>query len=632
MRLSINLLFSLFAGCLFVPTVCWGSEALAGNDDEVAVVEKEVAEETATVDPKVLQRVTYDIKYLASDELGGRKPGTEGIELAAKHIEKVYKEIGLKTLDNGTFRQDFEVRQGLALDKEATTLKMTNSSAEKLTLDLKFGEDFMAQAMTRGFDLDQDLVFVGYGINAEKELNYNDYRDVDVEGKLVVMIRREPQQNDAGSVFDGERVSTYSYIQTKTRAARTAGAVGMIMVNDGATASDDEKDTLEDANRFGGAFPFIQIKRKVLNKMLEISPIVDANGQKLKSLAEIEKRIDETLSPVSQPMAGWKAKVKSSTRRNMAKTSNIVGIIEGEGPLADQTIVIGGHYDHLGMGGFGSRSNKREVHNGADDNATGTAAVMELARRFAKRGKKPSRRLVFICFSAEEMGLLGAYHYVEEPLFSLENTKAMVNFDMIGWLRDDRVTVFNANSATEFDQLLDKANADIGMEVVKSAGFGGSDHLPFFQKQIPVMFIHTGLTSTYHTPEDDFETIDCEGAVRVIDYSEKVLDELLALESGPTFQSADRNRRNRIRLGVSLDDDVEGGVMITRIVDGSLAKKNGFQVNDIITSVGTVKTDKRREVTREIRSNNGKTVMFKLKRGEENVEILVTLKNDDTDG
>ena len=316
-------------------------------------------------------------------------------------------------------------------------------------------------------------------------------------------------------------------------------------------------------------------------------------------------------------------------KQKMAETSNIVGIIEGEGPHADETIVIGGHYDHLGMGGGGSRSPKREVHNGADDNATGTAAVIELARRYAARDKKPARRLVFVCFSAEEMGLLGAYHYTKEPLFPLNGTAAMVNFDMIGWLRNDKVTVYNATSAPEFDTLLDRANAEQGLDIAKSSGFGGSDHLPFFQKQIPVMFIHTGLTSTYHTPEDDFETIDCEGAVKVIDYSEKVVDELLSLAKKPTFQSNVQRRRTRVRLGVSLDEDVENGVMITRILEGSIAEKAGFEPGDIITAVGPNATDKRREVNKEIRSNNGKSVMIKFRRGEQQLEKMVELKNPD---
>ena len=143
--------------------------------------------------------------------------------------------------------------------------------------------------------------------------------------------------------------------------------------------------------------------------------------------------------------------------------------------------------------------------------------VVELARMFAKRGKAPGRRLVFICFSAEEMGLLGAKHYVKEPLFPLEDTVAMVNFDMIGWLRDDKLTVFNWNSCAEFAPILENANQAMKLDLVKPvSGFAGSDHLPFLQYKMPVMFMHTGLTSTYHTPEDDFETLDCDGALKVI--------------------------------------------------------------------------------------------------------------------
>lgn len=578
-----------------------------------------------------LQRVTYDIKYLASDELGGRKPGTEGIELAAQYIEEQYKQAGLQTLDNGTYRQEFKVRQGLALNENETSLKFVGSEGDEATIEFKLNEDYIPQAKRSGFDFDTDLVFAGYGINAEKELNYNDYRDVDVKGKVVLLIRREPQQEREDSVFDGTEVSRFSYIATKVAAAKRAGAIGIIMVNDGLSADNDEKDTLESPTRFRTTFPMIHVKRKAINDFLAQAPLIDSDGRRITNLAEVEQRIDETLSPMSQPFAGWKVVASSEAETKMAPTSNIIGIIEGEGPLADETIVIGGHYDHLGMGGMGSRVNRREIHNGADDNATGTAAVIELARRFAQRPDKPARRLVFVCFSAEEMGLLGAYHYVKEPIVSLDRTNVMVNFDMIGWLRDDKVTVFNATSAAEFDSLLDRANEGLGMDVAKSSGFGGSDHLPFFQNNIPVMFIHTGLTSTYHTPEDDFETIDCAGAVRVIDYSEKIIDELLALENKPKFQGTGARRTRRVRLGVSLDDEVENGVRISRVLEGSIAEKAGFEEGDIITAVGVEKTDKRREVNRQIRANSGKTVMIKIRRGEEQLEKMVELKNDDED-
>lgn len=634
MRITYPMFVSAVMLMLLSSSVFGQATMEAPPENAAAAAQTEVAEPAENQQAKSspqLKRVTYDIKYLASDELGGRKPGTEGIEKAAKYIEDIYKEIGLKPLDDGSYRQKFDVRLGMQVDNEATSLKFMNPDEDESVMELVLGKDYMPQASRRGFDMDAELVFVGYGINAEEDYNYNDYRDIDVDGKIAVLIRREPQQEDEASVFEGTQVSRYSYIQTKTRAARDAGAVGIVMVNDGVNASDDERDSLEESSRFRTTLPFIQIKRRVFNALIKQVPLRDAEGKKFKNLAAIEKQIDETLSPVSQPFGKWKAVSKSIAKQKMAETSNVVGIIEGEGPNAEETIVIGGHYDHLGMGGNGSRSPKREVHNGADDNATGTAAVIELARRFAARDTKPARRLVFVCFSAEEMGLLGAYHYTSEPLFPLNGTAAMVNFDMIGWLRDDKVTIYNATSAPEFDTLLDRANTTISMDINKSSGFGGSDHLPFFQKEIPVMFVHTGLTSTYHTPEDDFETIDCAGALRVIDYSEKIVDELLVLETKPTFQTAQNRRRSRVRLGVSLDDEVENGVKITRILEGSIADKAGFQEGDVITAVGPKPVDKRREVNREVRANSGKTVMIKLRREAEQMEKMVELKSPDED-
>lgn len=574
-----------------------------------------------------LKRVTYDIKYLASDELGGRKPGTEGIEKAAQHIEDVYKKIGLKPLKDGTYRQNFKVNTGREIDTDKTSLVLNGPNDAEV--ELKLNEDFTPM-MGRYFNVENSgIAFVGYGISAS-DLNYDDYKGIDVKGKIVVMIRREPQQENPDSVFDGTDVSKHSYISTKVAAARAAGATGIIMVNDRVSAPDAEKDVLEDPSRFTPRLPMAQITRKTFDKILKKAPLLQANGKKFSSLSDIEKQIDETLSPISQEMEDWNCSIKSGARSRMSTTANVVGIIEGEGPHADETIVIGGHYDHLGKGGAGSRSpGSTDVHNGADDNATGTAAVMELARRFAERDKKPARRMVFICFTAEEMGLLGAQHYVKEPLFDLKKTSVMVNFDMIGWLRENKLTIYNATSATEFDKILDEANQKMGeakqLNLVKGAGFAGSDHLPFFQNQIPVMFLHTGLTSTYHTPEDDFETIDCEGALKVIEYSEKLLDELDAVEGKLTFQGPGASR-SRARLGVRLDGNHEKGVQITRISTDSIAAKAGFELGDVITMIDGESMDTRRAVSGAIRASSGKTVTIKFLRNEEEKEVEVELK------
>lgn len=581
-----------------------------------------------------LKRVTADIKYLASDELGGRQPGTPGMEKAEKYILDDYEKIGLKKLDDGTYVQPFGVGGTRTLKKDATTLTLMGPNDSKIELELD--KHFKPQISRRGFDVDGGVVFVGYGIRAE-EHNYDEFADIDAEGKVVVMIRMEPQQADASSVFDGNENSQYAFIRTKIAAARRAGAVAVLMVNDGVTAPNDEQDELADYDQFGvQRVPFANITRAAFNQVLDQTPLLKGDGTKFDNLAEAEADIDRNLESLSQELEGWSCSFKADFEQSETIANNLIGIIEGEGPHADETIVIGGHHDHLGMGDYGSRAGRREIHNGADDNATGTAAVVELARRFAARGEKPKRRLVFVCFSAEEMGLLGARHYVENPVIPLDKTVAMINFDMIGWLRDKNVTVFNWNSSESFKPVLDKANENFGLNLnLPESAFAGSDHLPFYQKGIPVMFFHTGLTDTYHTPEDDFETIDCDGALSVIEYTEAVVDGIANLEDTPKFaegrggnrQGGARPSAPRVRLGAILDEDNEKGVAIDTVQEDSLAAKAGLQAGDIITEFAGKAVSKRREIVIALRREAGNNVTIKFLRGEEEMSVEVELKN-----
>lgn len=574
-----------------------------------------------------LKRVTFDIQYMSSDEMGGRQPGTPGIQLCEDYIVAEYKKAGLKPLENGSYLQEMEVGRKQNVDEDTASLILMGPNDAKI--ELKLGENYRQLVGRKDFDLESDLVFVGYGISAE-EHNYEDYLDdLDVEGKIVVLIRLEPQADDANSVFNGNENSKHAAGLEKVKAARRAGAAGILMVNDIKSAVDEEKDELIQADRFGIlGLPFAQIKRSVLNEILDQSPLVSPTGKKLGDIAAVETLIDENLEPISQKIDGWKASFKSSFSRSGVKTNNIIGIIEGEGPHADETIVIGGHYDHLGMGAYGSRARgRKEIHNGADDNATGTAAIIELARRFNERDKKPGRRLVFICFTAEEMGLLGAFHYVNNPIFPLEKTVAMVNFDMIGWLRDDKLWLYNWNSSPDLDPIFKTVNKEFEFELMQpQRSFAGSDHLPFNQKQIPNMFIHTGQNAVYHTPEDDFEAINCEGALKVIEFSERVVEELAAMEKKPVFGPPKQERP--FRLGVMLDDENDT-VTIEGVSEGSVAEKAGLQEGDIIIEFAGEEVKKRRNVNTLIRREAGKTVKIKLKRGDAEVVLNVELKKDD---
>ena len=570
---------------------------------------------------KILERVTHDIKYLASDEMAGRQPGTPGIKLAEDFIVEEYKKAGLKPLENGTYFQEMEVGNVTKLKSESVEFVLSGPNG--VVVQPELGKDWQVLSARRGFSLDQELVFVGYGITAE-EHNFNEYAGIDVKDKIVVLIRMEPQGADPKSVFDGAEASRHGSGRAKAVAARQAGAAGVLMVNDAATATDDEHDELIPSDRFGTmSLPFAHIKRSLFNELLKTSPLHTATGKPLNSLTEIEALIDENLEPVSQVMTGWKAKLEADFESSGVKTYNIVGVIEGEGPNADETIIIGGHYDHLGDGAYGPRAGgRREIHNGADDNATGTAAVIELARRFNARDKKPGRRMVFICFTAEEMGLLGAFHYCENPIYPLEKTAAMMNFDMIGWLRNDELTLFNWNTSAQLNPIFNAANEGMGLDLEKPAsGFAGSDHLPFNQKGVPNMFIHTGLTDVYHTPEDDFEAINCAGAVRVIDYSERVLDGLANLETMPKFGTP-----KPFRLGAMLSDENEI-VKIDSVTSNSVAAKAGLKDGDILLEIQGEPITSRRAVTRIIRRDQGKSVKMKLKRGDVEIVLNVDLKS-----
>ena len=611
-----SLLTGLFAFGALVVAATSGNAISQANAQEVAEAKK-VKQSGSS-----LARVTFDIEYLASDELGGRKPGTPEMKLSEDHIIKAYREAGLvDPTETGKYMQTLEVggRRNRVAEGSAS-LVLTSPDGDEVTLSE--GEQYSLLLGRKEFDVSSGLAFVGYGINAEDELNFNEYDGIDVKGKVVVMIRREPQQKMPESVFDGEELTEWAYIETKADSAREAGAAAILLVNDGVTA-EEEGDDLLPADQFGddnGSVPFMHIKRAEFNEMLAKTPVVTAAGNKLKTISAIEAQLDEELEPLSQTMKGWKVSTKGNFASGRIKTSNIIGVIEGEGPNAHETIVVGAHYDHLGDGAYGSRARANQrglIHNGADDNATGTAAVMELARRFAARDKKPGRRIVFICFTAEEMGLLGARYYVDNPTFPLDDTVAMINFDMIGWLREDKVTLFGWNSSAQFDKMFNDANTDFNFELVKpEAGFAGSDHVPFNQKRIPNTFIHTGLTSTYHTPDDDFETIDCEGAVKVIDFTEAFMDELCSSEKRPKY-----TYKGPFLFGVNVGTNGEGQLVISRVTNNSIASKAGLENNDIILKWSDDVLENRRDLRRVIRRDKGSTVTLKILRGDEEKTI-----------
>ena len=543
-------------------------------------------------------RLKADVTFLADDEREGRGPGTRGIEAAADYIASAFKEAGLKPAP-GTegYFQPFTLggtpllgpNQELALD-----------GPEEKSLKAEFKADYTPLAIGSGGTLDGvPVVFAGYGISAkddERKLDYDDYAGLDVKGKAVLVIRREPRQDKEDSPFDGKKNSSFATFQHKATNAFQHGAAAVLLVNDLGEAK-GSKDDLIGFGRAGSevhsTIPFLNVTRAFAGKLLA------AAGQP--SLDDLETQIDADLKPRSRDLPGWTLKARVEVERKTITTKNVVGVLEGSGPLADETVVVGAHYDHLGRGGLLSGSLSflsKDIHNGADDNASGTAMVVEMARRLARRPDPLPRRVVFVAFSGEERGLLGSSYFVEHPLFPLKSIAAMVNFDMVGRLNDrSELTIYGTGTSPTFEALVEAFGKSSGFAVKKVAeGLGPSDQQSFYLKDIPVLFAFTGTHRDYHRPSDDIERINFAGMARIADFAEVVLLDLARRPQRPEFVKVARKGRGGSDPGrasvsaylgsiPSYDDDVKG-VKLSGVREGSPAEQGGLKGGDIVVGFG----------------------------------------------
>jgi hypothetical protein len=556
------------------------------------------------------------------------------LEEAARYIRDRFLSLGLQGAgEDGSFMRPFEITIGTKVVTKKTSLVLRGPDGEEIKL--KLAEDYQPLATGGGGTAKAPIVFAGYGISAPK-LEYDDYQGSDVEGKVILIIRREPQQDDPNSAFDGKRVTPYSYIRTKLQTAKQNKAAAVLLVNDPFTTRAKKQDRLDPPSGFGTratGVPFAHIKQSVADRILDESS-VKVGEESLTSVEAIAAKIDETMNPMTQPLDGWHAELEFTFETVKADVSNVIGVIEGEGPLANETIIIGAHYDHLGYGPYGSRRpNERAIHNGADDNATGTAAVMELARRFAESKEKPARRLVFIAFTAEERGILGSNHYLAQPVFDLENTVAMLNFDMIGNLSEEGLLLGGVRTGKEFASLVERISESGELKVRTTGPVGGSDHLGFYRKGIPVLFFFTGMTKLYHTPDDDFETINLEGAVQTIDFAQRVLDELAGMPERPQFVKTSRTPRGRgggamAYLGVVPDyaGADEKGLRLTEVNADSPASRAGLKVGDVIIKFGDIEVASVRDLATGLRQHKaGQKIAIVVLRDDSEMTLDVTL-------
>lgn len=458
------------------------------------------------------ERLRAHLQFLASDELSGRGNGSPGLERAADYIAGRFREARLEPGgDNGTYFQTFPVT--LPPDPAGRRIMVVAgpSGETRFRLGLEFHPLFVRDARLAEDEIESPmgLAFGGYGISAPG-LGYDDYQGLDVSGRAVVVFTHEPQENDPTSMFGGVSLTPYADIALKASRAAERGARMLVVVEDPTHVIDRAQapDWTSDPQIDDLALPVIRIDRGRLAAAL---PSLD-----LRTLA---RRIDTSLTPQSVVIDGATLTFDRTTAVTRARVRNVIGIWRGsDSTRAREAIVIGAHYDHLGLGGRLSMAPMATgvVHNGADDNASGTAAVLELARLASANGRRFHRTLVFVTFAAEELDLLGSKQYVRHPTVPLSRTIGMINLDMIGRAHG-RVMIGGYARRDPRMRLAELVPA----LPLRLDGFaegyeaGSSDDAPFARAGVPTVCFFTGFHGDYHRPSDDVEAVDVDGVAEI---------------------------------------------------------------------------------------------------------------------
>jgi hypothetical protein len=558
-----------------------------------------------------------EIKYLSSDSLKGRLTGSAGDSLAAEYIRMKLTSFGFSPL-TGDGLQRFRVTTGILPGKE--------NSLNVSGIDYVAGKDFTPMGFSSDSELEAEAVFAGYGFNINGDsLKWNDYNDIDVKGKWVLILRADPEsENNRSSFipFGGDR--------DKALLAKDMGAAGVLMVSGPVY---DPQDTFESlsSNDHSVGIPVIRIRREVADKIVSKSSI---------TIAALEKKLNETRKPFVFS-TGIKVKGKSEIVRESSNTRNVLMILQGEDPqLKNEYLIIGAHFDHLGMGGSGSSSRAVDtlgVHHGADDNASGVAMMLELAEKFARTKGSHKRSILCLAFSGEEEGLLGSKHFTEEPGIDLSKVNAMINIDMIGRLNESmNLQVSGVGTAEGLKDLVyAKSDTSVIKLTLSDEGYGPSDHSSFYGKNIPVLFYFTGAHLDYHTPSDTYDKINYDGMVKISDLIFTMASELATArerlkfkESGPKAETVRYGRKKGVTLGIMPDfaGNVKNGLRADFVTPGKPAALGGMKKGDIITAINGKPVNNIQDyMFRMGQLKHGQTISVEIQRDNKKEVLLIQL-------
>ncbi len=530
------------------------------------------------------QRYVSDIKALTQPKMEGRGDGTKGLIRAEHVLSDRYKSYGLEPAGQHGYLQSFTVTTGAKL--HGKNHFVVENGADKS--ELKLNEDYVPFSFSASGVANAPLVFAGYGVTAG-EFDYDDYAGLDVKDKIVVVLRDEPAGFLAKSGNQGQ--TNHAQFITKAINARNHGAQAIILAN--GKLKEDEQDLL---TRFGSVHGpenvgilFLQVKDSVADGWLHAAR---------NSLRGAEDKINSETKPASFVLPETlHLSLSVGIENTHATVNNVLAYLPGK---TDEYIILGAHYDHLGRGNFDSLAPSQigQIHPGADDNASGTAGVLELARLLSPLKGQLQRGILFASFAGEELGLLGSAEWVKAPTKPLDKAVAMLNMDMVGRINGDKVYIGGVGTGSTFVNVLKLAEGDSPLKFETSqGGYASSDHTSFVAKRIPVLFFFSGLHSDYHKPSDTWEKINGVSAAQLLNVVAKATLEIASEADRPTFVVvAESNPHSGSVSGGggygpyfgSIPDfgQTENGVKFSDVKPGSPAAKAGLKAGDVLVQFG----------------------------------------------